>query len=36
LTGSCRFLSCKHFATVGWISCQTSAICNYKLIIHKI
>jgi hypothetical protein len=36
LTGSCRFLSCKHFATVGWISCQTSAIYNYKLITHKI
>jgi hypothetical protein len=36
LTGSWRFLSCKHFATVGWISCQTSAIYKHKLIIYKI
>jgi len=34
LMGSCRFLSGKHFATVGWISCQTSAIYKYKLIIN--
>lgn len=36
LTGSCRFLSGKHFATVGWISCQTSAIYKYKLIVCQI